>query len=63
MKKTTIIPTVSVLIALVCAALFCLNWNPDSLLKGKEQPMTLSDIEQNLIPILTVSQPGRIFQG
>ena len=49
MKKTTIIPTVSVLIALVCATLFCLNWNPEPLLKGKEQPVTLSDIEQNLI--------------
>ena len=49
MKKTTIIPTVSVLIALVCAALFCLNWNPEPLLKGKEQPITQSDIEQNLI--------------
>ena len=48
MKKTTVIPTVSVLIALVCAALFCLNWNPEPLLKGKEQPVTLSDIEQNL---------------
>ena len=48
MKKATVIPTVSVLIALVCAALFCLNWNPEPLLKGKEQPVTLSDIEQNL---------------
>lgn len=34
MKKATVIPTVSVLIALVCAALFCLNWNPEPLLKG-----------------------------
>ena len=49
MKKTTIIPTVSVLIALVCATLFCLNWNSEPLLKGKEQPITQSDIEQNLI--------------
>ena len=48
MKKTTVIPTVSVLIALVCAALVCLNWNPEPFLKGKEQPVTLSDIEQNL---------------
>ena len=48
MKKATVMPTVSVLIALVCAALFCLNWNPEPLLKGKEQPVTLSDIEQNL---------------
>lgn len=53
MKKTTIIPTVSVLIALVCATLFCLNWNPEPLLKGKEQPVTLSDIEQNLITDFT----------
>lgn len=33
MKKTNMIATVSVLIALVCATLFFFNWNPEVLFK------------------------------
>ena len=58
MKKTTIIPTVSVLIALVCAARLFFHWNPEPLLKGKEQPVTLSDIEQNLSEDFNASPAG-----
>ena len=58
MKRTTIIPTVSVLIALVCAALFCLNWNPEALFKSEELPVTISDIEQNSLADFTGSLAG-----
>ena len=47
MKKTNIIPTASVLIALVCAALFFINWNPEALFRSDEPPVSISDIEQN----------------
>lgn len=46
MKKQTLIPAASVLIALVCAALLFLNWNPESLFRRDEAPVTMSDIEQ-----------------
>lgn len=47
MKKTNIIPTASVLIALVCAALLFINWNPEALFQSDEPPVSISDIEQN----------------
>lgn len=47
MKRKTIIPTISVLIALVCAALLFLSWNPETLLRQEEAPITMNDIEQD----------------
>lgn len=48
MKKTNMIATVSVLIALVCATLFFFNWNPEVLFKLNEPMVSMSDIEQNI---------------
>ncbi len=36
MKKTKIITTVSVLIALICAALIFQSWNPEAFFRQKE---------------------------
>lgn len=58
MKRTAIVPGVSTLIALACAALFFINWNPEALLKGREQPVTRRDIEQNLQKDFTGSPAG-----
>ena len=47
MKKIPFIPTFSALIALVCAALLFINWNPESLFQSEQPPVTMRDIEQN----------------
>ena len=46
MNRKTIIPTISVLLSLVCASLLFLNWNPEALFRQEETPVTRSDIEQ-----------------
>ena len=46
MKKTNMIATVSVLIALIGAALLFFNWNPEALFKLNEPMVSMSDIEQ-----------------
>ena len=58
MKKTNMIATVSVLIALVCASLFFFNWNPEVLFKLNEPMVSMSDIEQNITTDLTGSPAG-----
>ena len=58
MKKTKIITTVSVLIALVCAALIFQSWNPEAFFRQKERPVTMSDIEQNITTDFTGSPAG-----
>ncbi len=47
MKKIPFIPTFSALIALVCAALLFINWNPESLFQSEQPLVTMRDIEQN----------------
>ena len=46
-KKESIITTISLSLALICAFPVYLNWNPESLFKREETPITKSDIEQD----------------
>ncbi len=46
MKRKNIISVVSVLFSLGCAFWLFLNWNPETLLKQEQQPVTMNDIEQ-----------------
>lgn len=58
MKKTNMIATVSVLIALIGAALLFFNWNPEALFKLNEPMVSMSDIEQNITTDFTGSPAG-----
>lgn len=46
MKRKNIISVISVLFSLGCAFWLFLNWNPETLLKQEQQPVTMNDIEQ-----------------
>ncbi len=48
MNKEKIVNFIGTVIGLLAAALVFLNWNPENLLKGKEPPVTLEDVEKNL---------------
>ena len=58
MNRKTIIPTISVILALVCAALLFLNWNPEALFRQEETPITMSDIERGNTEDFTGSAAG-----
>lgn len=58
MDRKIIIPTVSSLLSLVCAALLFLNWNPEALFRQEETPVTVSDIEQGGTEDFTGSVAG-----
>lgn len=47
MKKQTLIPAASVLIALVCAVLVFLNWNPEALFRRDEAAVTMDDVKRS----------------
>lgn len=49
MRKSVIIPVVSVVAALFVAAVFFVSWTPDFLSLSKEPPVTQSDISKNKI--------------
>ena len=58
MNRKTIIPAASVLLSLVCASLLFLNWNPETLFRQEETPVTMSDIEQDGTEDFTGSATG-----
>ena len=47
MKKIPLIPMFSACIALVCAVLLFVNWNPEPLFQSEQPLVTIRDIEQN----------------
>lgn len=46
MKRENIIPTISVLLSLICASVLFLKWNPETFFKQDERLVTMYDIEQ-----------------
>lgn len=58
MNRKNIIPTISTVFALVCAALLFLNWNPEALFRQEETPVTMNDMEQGGAEDFTGSAAG-----
>lgn len=58
MKIKNVVPTVSVLIALVCASQLFIHWNPEMLLRRDELPITMNDISKSPTEDFTGSLAG-----
>lgn len=59
MKKEKVIHFSSTIIGFIASALLFFNWNPENLLKGKEEAVTMTDIEQNIGVDYTGFKAGR----
>ncbi len=58
MIRKKVIPAVSTIVSLVCAALFFLKLNPETLVRQEEAPVTMSDIEEGGTKDFTGSAAG-----